>query len=75
MAFQIEHGIALPPAKSDIYNSRYPFPKMAVGDSIFVLGARAGRLARAAAYAWAKANGKKMRSTSVDGGIRIWRVA
>lgn len=57
--------------------SKYPFPKMDVGDSFLVPNtttyARDGKTAIAAASRFGLKHGWKFVCRTVDGGVRIWR--
>lgn len=53
---------------------KYPFPDMEVGDSIFAPEDKA-RKVRYAAYAYGKVHGLKFLCRTVDGGVRVWRIA
>ncbi len=66
--YKVEKGVPPP----ETHTSKYPFKSMAVGDSFFAPGG--SRLA-IGAYA-AKALGKSNYTVrSVDGGVRVWRLA
>lgn len=68
--FSVEHGI---PIK---FMRKYPFHKMAVGDSFFVPdGKWPGRTLANAAYFYGKTTGTKFSVRKVDGGARCWRIA
>lgn len=54
---------------------KYPFPHMEVGDSFFVEGQKAAGPAANAAHAYARIHGIKFKAASIDGGVRIWRIA
>lgn len=56
---------------------KYPFSEMQAGDSIFFPNESLGSLSKPAkaAIAWGGRYGRKFKSRSVDGGVRIWRVA
>ena len=57
--------------------TKYPFTKMEVGDSSFFGGAPIGPKCKPyiAAKSRGYASGKKFTGRTVDGGVRIWRVA
>lgn len=56
--------------------SLYPFREMEVGDSFFVPAGEKMLRARAAAHGFSKENRpKKFATRTVEGGMRIWRVA
>ena len=65
--FKIDKDVP-PPASSG--RTKYPFAKMAVGDS-FTGDSRAA----AAASAYSRRTGIKFTTRTVDGVIRIWRIA
>lgn len=68
--FKIDRGVPVPAAGSGA--QKYPFPQMAVGDSIV-----APPGARTAAYNWGKANGGKKFRCRAEGptAVRIWRIS
>jgi len=53
----------------------YPFASMDVGDSFFVQDQDTQGRAAMGARAHGQYHGKKFSSRSVEGGVRIWRVA
>lgn len=53
---------------------KYPFEHLQVGDSFFVKDGIANRLSGAASH-WRKVTGRQYRVRTVDGGIRVWRIA
>ncbi len=67
MKYKIEKNI---PIKGTKRPSKYPFDKMQVGDSFLVDNEKAGSI-RSLIY---RVGGKKFRTRSVKGGIRVWRV-
>lgn len=81
--YQIETNIPLPSAKSGGSTaSVYPLSNMYVGDSFLVpmepVTAEARRRVTAAASGYAARNkdaGVKFSIRTVDGGLRVWRVA
>lgn len=69
--FEIEKNVPLPP-KASGRGRKYPFPDMAVGDSIFIPSihrSRSGSLASLASK-WGKFSSRKE-----GDGLRIWRVS
>ncbi len=54
---------------------KYPFKDMQVGDSVFAEGQDSVGYAASAARAWGRINGRKFSARTVDGGVRIWRIA
>lgn len=67
----IEKGI---PAPESSGSKKYPFVDLAVGDSVFIDGAKFKGKEYCAAKAAARYKGFKIRAKSENGGIRIWRV-
>ena len=66
---KIEKGIPVPTNTSDV------FKEMEVGDSVFIAGGSNTCKEFYRAKKYFQRNGKKMRSRTVDGGIRLWRIA
>lgn len=66
---EIESGVPLPPPRGG--RSRYPFAKMAPGDSFFVEADQ--RHVAAAASEYGKAHGWRFATRKVAGGTRCWR--
>lgn len=54
---------------------KYPLNEMAVGDSFFVAGQKTTGSAASNARTYGKNNRKRFTVRSIEGGIRIWRVA
>lgn len=71
--FKIEKGI--PVAKGRGPGFKYPLPDMEVGDSFLAPGQRNSGGATRSAYQYGKRTGKKFRTATVTGGVRIWRTA
>ena len=71
--FVVESGIELWGMKGRGRTEKYPWAQMEVGDSFFVAW---GNPASFTAY-WQAGirHGMKFAKRSVDGGVRIWRVA
>lgn len=74
--YAVSSGVPIPKvSRSDVGRSKYPFAKMEIGDSFFVIGS--GH-ARASAWHYAKISGKKFTCRKVieSGfvGTRTWRV-
>ena len=69
---KIEKGIPLPRQKS-----KYPFPAMEVGDSVFFEGERTtGAIYRAAYMYKTRSDGEfDFTARNVEGGMRLWRTA
>jgi hypothetical protein len=55
-------------------SSKYPWPDMNVGDSIFVNHTTMGSKEITYAYRWMRRNGRKLHAQTQDGGVRVWRV-
>lgn len=64
---KIEHGIPFP------QKSVYPFKAMEVGDSFFVPNPK--KSIRAMASIAGTRHGRKFLVRSIEGGVRVWRVA
>lgn len=73
MPIEIEKDVPLPTLRAD--RNRYPFAEMAVGDSFLVSGERSPQKASSACVWTAKKDGRKYVSRTVEGGVRVWRVA
>ncbi len=71
--FPIETGIPAP--KSKYGNTKYPFERMAVGDSFLVAAGVAHRVSAAASSRAKRHPGEQYVVRTVDGGMRVWRVA
>lgn len=74
---KIETGIEFnPEASRRGRKPKYPFLKMAVGDSLFFEGEKIGPECKPyiAASVFGRNNGMKFAGRTVDGGVRIWRV-
>lgn len=66
--FEIEKNVPVPEERT-----RYPLGKMEVTDSFLAMG-KAAYSARSAAHKYGKNHGKKFKTRTVEGGMRIWRV-
>ncbi len=67
----IDKNVPIPTGKI-----KYPFRQMEIGDSFFVAGATTTKLSsQMNITAKSIGNGCKFRSKTVDGGVRIWRIA
>jgi hypothetical protein len=66
----IEYDIPVPKHA----RSKYPFPLLEIGSSIFLPDGVTQRIS-CAAHAYGRRHGKKFKVATVDGGARIWRVA
>lgn len=73
----IEKGIPLPMGKCGGRGrpAIYPFPDMQVGDSVFIPGQKVGGGAYGSARSISRRLGFKFAARTVEGGIRIWRIA
>jgi len=73
---QIEDNIPVPPSKTE---AKYPFKNMTVGQSVFFPDEPDGSASRpsvaARVYAHREDDGSKFTARSIDGGVRIWRIA
>jgi len=69
---EIEKGIPAP-AKETI-RRKYPFHMMEIGDSFFVPGRERTQMCSSIANA-KKTTGFLFTSHSVNGGVRVWRIA
>lgn len=58
-------------------NTKYPFYRMRVGESFFAATEDIATVprVRSAACMYGRMNGMKFRTRTVDGGIRVWRIA
>jgi len=54
--------------------SKYPWPDMIVGDSVFVPSVTMKSSAVNYAYKWMARNGRKSIARAENGGVRVWRV-
>lgn len=54
---------------------KYDFSDMDVGDSVLIRGEDTSGRAYLAANQYGRRTGKKFTGRSMDGGVRIWRVA
>lgn len=73
MDIVIEKNVPVPNGRGR--KCRYPWAGMEVGDSFLIPEAvtKDGQ-ARSAAYAQQKVDGRKYRTSRVDGGVRVWRI-
>jgi hypothetical protein len=55
--------------------AKYPFLTMNVGDSFLVPGKSAAQFSQATNYANRTNPGKRFKSRTVEGGVRVWRVS
>ena len=54
--------------------TKYPFLQLEIGDSFLVTDARRPKVGNAA-YVAGKLHGRKFTARTVEGGVRVWRVA
>ena len=69
-SFKIENGIPIPP------KSRYAWHEMKIGDSVFLPLTSAASIS--SSLNWAKTKmggGANFTVRTVDGGVRVWRIA
>lgn len=71
--FKIESDVPVP-ALSRIRNARYPWRQMEIGQSFFVPGVTASKFNSRVVGA-RRATGFWFVTRTVDGGVRVWRVA
>lgn len=69
--YKIEKNVPLP--AGGLNARKYPFGDMEIGDSLFVT--ERTNSFRNAATAYGRAHGIKLISATVDGGVRVWRIA
>ncbi len=67
--YEIEKDIPLPSP-----STKYDFGRFEIGDSIFIGGPPA-KLGQTAAHSWGTMNGRKFKTRTQNGGIRIWRAS
>lgn len=73
--FAIEKGVPIPPsATGPKSGSKYPYREMEVGDSFFVPGGKRSTVSGVLQSRHARPHGKFTLRT-VDGGVRVWRIA
>ena len=76
--FKIEKGVPIPkvPYGAKKKPEKYPFLSMDVGDSFFIPGMES-KIVTAYISSWRRrvGNSKKFSVRTMDGGIRVWRVA
>ena len=69
MTIKIDKGIPMPTRSTE----KYPFEKMEVGDSFFVPGLGI-RSVSTRVEDESRKSGRKFKSRSVEGGVRVWRI-
>ena len=71
--FEIEHGIPIPESNPRL---GVTWARMEVGDSILIPeGIKSIKSVQRAASSYGSRHGKTFKSRTVEGGMRIWRVA
>lgn len=70
---QIEKGIPIYRKGQEPKVTKYPWPAMDEGDSVFFEGETTVGNAASSARQWGKKNDKKFVVRTLDGGVRIWR--
>ena len=73
MSVQIDTGVPLPPERAYSVRFRYPFERMAVGDS-FLCPDNHIKSVRAAAHQFGKRTTKRFVTRMTPDGLRVWRV-
>jgi hypothetical protein len=71
---EIEKGIPIPPQRPWGHETIYPWRTMEIGDSFFISGKPMKQAGSLAAKAAAR-TGQKFTLRTVDGGVRVWRIA
>lgn len=71
----IETNVPMPKANGKGRPAKYPFGEMDIGDSVFIEGQAVGGSAYLSAMQHARLHSKKFTGRTVEGGLRIWRVA
>jgi hypothetical protein len=73
--FKVDHSIPFPIKRSINGVSKYPWPTMQVGDSVFIPGAKDCTCTEASSSrTYAHRHGGKFSCQQVEGGVRIWRI-
>lgn len=67
----IENNVPLPKFTK---RSKYPYPQMTVGQSVFIKGGSTYGTAAVCAYRHGAKTGKQFVCRNVEGGMRVWRV-
>ena len=71
---EIDKNFEIPKIKTKGPNRKYPWFEMQVGDSFFVADVKTSVLSTNAS-AFSLKTGFKFTCRSVDGGVRVWRIA
>lgn len=72
--FKIEKGITLPP-KHNLNERVYRYDLMEVGDSVLISSRPGSNSTSVSVSGYSKKTGKKFTTRTVEGGIRVWRIA
>ena len=77
MAYVIERGIPIPPDTEPAGNERYPLRRLKLGDIFFVprLSPSAAIMKQLTIRSLSQRYGVPVEMRTVDGGLRVWRVA
>lgn len=70
---KIEKQIPIPFGAGNKNRTLFPWEKMEIGDSIFIEGRTTRSLS--SAHKWGKKDNRRFCLRTVEGGIRIWRIA
>ena len=78
-AYQIDRGIPMPPPCRGAA-AKYPWREMEVGESFFVEASAKDAVVirsrvRSAGYSQRLAHGTRFTVRTVEGGVRVWRIA
>jgi hypothetical protein len=74
MTYKIEDNVPLPLTFGGTA-SKYPFDKLQVGQRFVVTDGKSIDSVRTSAYQAGRRLGMKFATRTVDGGLRVWRVA
>ena len=72
-SIKIESGIQIPIASNK--RNAYPFKQLRVGQSFFVKGGKITSLSSYASHARAALPNTRFTMRTMDGGVRVWRIA
>jgi uncharacterized protein (DUF2249 family) len=72
---QIEKSVPLPKKEDGRKRTKFPWDSMEVGDSFFVEGTKRTSMSSNITQINATRAPKKFTQRSVEGGVRVWRVA
>jgi hypothetical protein len=73
--FKIEKSISIPPTGVGGRVGKYPWAEMEVGDSLFIPGKTAYSMGSTPSGWAARHPPYKFLCRTVDGGVRVWRIA